>query len=97
MTKKNKQFIFVAPLHLQRREEIAGTFFVSPETVTEWAKDGAPIFVVGNKYQADYHALTNWLIKNRPAFKNLSPPPLPRGRRRLFTGADASPRGHVRA
>lgn len=77
MAKSSRQFVYIAPLHLKRKEEIAETFFVSPETVVEWAKDGAPIVLVGNKYQADYHSLFHWLIENRPAFKNLSTPPLP--------------------
>jgi phage terminase Nu1 subunit (DNA packaging protein) len=77
MNEQNEQFIFIAPLHLKRKEDIADIFGVNPETVKEWAKDGAPIVLVGNKYQADYHALFHWLTKNRPAFKNLSTTPLP--------------------
>jgi hypothetical protein len=62
---------------LQRKEVIAEIFGVNPETVTTWAKEGAPIFLVGNMYQADYHALVEWLRENRPASKNLSSTPLP--------------------
>ena len=77
MSGMNEKIFLLAPLHIKRREDIADIFGVSSETVTEWAKDGAPIFLAGNKYQADYHALVGWLSKNRPAFKNLSSPPLP--------------------
>lgn len=73
---EDKPFL-LAPLHIKRKEDISDIFGVSPETVTEWAKEGAPIFIAGNKYQADYHALIAWLCKNKPAFKNLSSPPLP--------------------
>mgnify|MGYP003620302078 CR=1 FL=1 len=74
---ENEKIFLLAPLHIKRKEDIADTFDVSPETVTEWAREGAPIFMAGNKYQADYYALINWLSKNKPAFKNLSTPPLP--------------------
>jgi phage terminase Nu1 subunit (DNA packaging protein) len=59
------KLFFVAPVHLKSRDEIADVFGVHKFTVTEWAKDGAPIFNVGNKLQADYHALVEWLSKNR--------------------------------
>lgn len=73
---ENEKVFLLAPLHIKRREDIANIFGVSSETVTQWAREGAPIFLVGNKYQTDYHSLINWLSKNRPAFKNLSSPPL---------------------
>jgi phage terminase Nu1 subunit (DNA packaging protein) len=73
----NEKIFLLAPMHLKRKEDIAVAFGVNPETVTSWAKDGAPIFLVGNMYQADYHALVEWLSKNKHAFKNLSSTPLP--------------------
>ncbi|MDR2056585.1 MAG: hypothetical protein LBQ10_12080 [Desulfovibrio sp.] len=74
---ENEKIFFLAPLHIKRKEDIADIFGVKPDTVTEWAKAGAPIFLVGNRYQTDYHALVEWLSKNRHVFKNLSSPPLP--------------------
>lgn len=73
----NEKIFMLAPLHLKRKEDIAALFEVAPETITTWAKEGAPIFLVGNKYQADYYALVTWLSKNKPVFKSLSTPPVP--------------------
>ena len=66
--KDNKVFL-LAPLHIKRKEDIADIFSVSPDTVTLWAKQGAPIFLAGNKYQVDYYAMVNWLTRHKPAFK----------------------------
>jgi hypothetical protein len=72
---KKDSILMLAPVHLKRKAGIADRFGVCAETVTQWAKEGAPIFLVGNKYQADYHSLVAWLSRNRPAFKKLSSPP----------------------
>ena len=78
MSRAESENIFLlAPLHIKRREEIADMFDVSESTVTEWARDGAPIFIAGNKYQVEYYSLVQWLAKNKPAFKTLSRPPVP--------------------
>jgi len=55
----------VAPLHLRSKSEIADTFGVSRETVLKWAREGAPVFLVAKRYQADYHAMVEWLSKNK--------------------------------
>ena len=47
----DEKVFLLAPLHIKRKEKIAELFGVSPDTVTVWAKEGAPIFLVGNKYQ----------------------------------------------
>lgn len=65
---KNEKVFLLAPLHIKSKGDIADIFGVSPDTVTKWAKEGAPIFLVGNKYQVDYYSLVNWLSKSRPAF-----------------------------
>lgn len=74
---ENEKIFLLAPLHIKRKEDIADVFGVAPETVTEWAREGAPIFIAGNKYQVDYHALVQWLSKNKAVSKTLSSPPLP--------------------
>lgn len=56
------------PILLQGRRVIATTFRVRPCVVTQWAKEGAPIFLSGQMWQADYVSLVHWLEENRPAF-----------------------------
>lgn len=73
----NEKVFLLAPLHIKTKKDIAGIFGVSEATVAAWAKEGAPIFLLGNKYQADYHSLVNWFSKNKPACKTLSTPPVP--------------------
>ena len=73
----SENVFLIAPLHIKRKEDIAEVFSVSPETVSGWAKEGAPIFLVGNKYQVDYHSLVNWLTKNKSVSKRFKTPPLP--------------------
>ena len=48
--------------HLKGREAIMETFGVSKETVAQWRKEGAPIFVVGRKLQTDYWRLWTWIV-----------------------------------
>lgn len=56
----NNQPIF-APVHLRGAEEIAQVFGVHIRTVREWKDAGAPIIVLGKKYQANYFDLWEWL------------------------------------
>ncbi len=48
------------------RDTIAETYKVSPSEVTEWAKEGAPIFLCGRKYATTVQKLTEWLVSNKP-------------------------------
>lgn len=51
---ENEKIFLLAPLHIKRREDIADIFGVAPETVTEWAKEGAPIVKLrGEKIYAE--------------------------------------------
>ena len=56
---ENKQ-VYV-PIHMKGADEIALVFGVSRETVVEWVKKGAPIALVGKKYQANYGELWAWM------------------------------------
>ena len=47
--------------HLRGMEAIGETFGVSRRTVREWAANGAPIRLVGRKYQASYPELWRWV------------------------------------
>jgi hypothetical protein len=42
-------------------EAIARTFGVDHKTVRRWKKQGAPIFLVGSIYQANYRELWDWI------------------------------------
>ncbi len=64
---KPEQLFAVAPLPIKRKADIAKIFGVSEDTVQGWAREGAPIFMAGKRYQADYHALVGWLCRNKPA------------------------------
>ena len=50
--------------HLRGTETIMEIFGVSRRTVREWARRGAPINMVGRKYQASYHELWGWVAGN---------------------------------
>ena len=50
-----------APVHMRGAEEIASVFGVKIKTVREWKSDGAPIALIGKRYQASYYDLWEWL------------------------------------
>lgn len=50
-----------APVHMAGAEEIAGVFGVKVDTVRGWRGAGAPIYLVGKKFQANYYDLWQWL------------------------------------
>ena len=60
---KSTQPVYVQ-LHMRGANEIAEVFGVSRDTVIKWAKAGAPIRVVGKKYQAQYGQLWDWILEN---------------------------------
>jgi len=47
--------------HIKGADEIAKVFGVSRATVIKWVKKGAPIRIIGKKYQANYGELWEWL------------------------------------
>lgn len=53
------------PAHLVGREAIGRVFGVGPKTIDRWVEEGAPIFLVGRKRQANYDALWSWLAKKQ--------------------------------
>ena len=68
-----KKIFIEAPVHLgvpnedddcAGAEAIARSFGVKRDTVTEWKSKGAPIYLVGNKCQANYRELWEWLKAN---------------------------------
>ena len=48
--------------HLKGGNVIGKVFGVSRKTLVGWARAGAPLAVVGKKYQANYYVLLQWLI-----------------------------------
>lgn len=50
-----------APVHMCGAEEIASVFRVKVDTVREWQRNGAPIALIGKRYQASYYDLWEWL------------------------------------
>lgn len=54
--------------HLCGVDEIAKTFRVSPATVREWREEGMPCLAIGNKCQARYDEIWEWL-KRRHGLK----------------------------
>ena len=56
--------VSIQPIHLKGAESIGKAFGVKRESVAQWAKNGAPIVIVGGKYQTDYHCLWAWLIRH---------------------------------
>ena len=54
----------IQPVHLKTAETISKAFGVKREVVAEWARNGAPIALIGGKYQADYHCLWARLIRH---------------------------------
>lgn len=65
--------VFV-PLHMKGADEIAQVFGVSRDTVVQWVKDGAPIPLVGKKYQANYAELWDWIKKKAEIEKTCQVP-----------------------
>lgn len=65
--------VFV-PLHMKGADEIAQVFGVSRETVVHWSKDGAPVHLVGKKYQASYAELWDWIKKKAESEKTCQVP-----------------------
>jgi Phage DNA packaging protein Nu1. len=59
----------LVPMLMRRKSDIADVFEVKMETVVKWAKEGAPIFLAGKRYCADYHAMVAWLTEHRKPFK----------------------------
>lgn len=53
-------------MHLKGADKIAKIFGVSRVTVVKWYKCGAPILIVGKKYQTNYYDLWNWIKDKRP-------------------------------
>jgi hypothetical protein len=63
----------VLPIHLGHSEEedneqgaqaIARAVGVSRRTILRWKNAGAPIYLVGRKYQCRYDDLWNWIAAN---------------------------------
>lgn len=52
-------------VHLLGADNIAKIFGVSRVTVVKWYKCGAPILILGKKYQTNYHDLWNWIKDKR--------------------------------
>lgn len=59
--------MFRAPFLMQGKRKIAEVFGVKPQTVVDWVENGAPIFMAGGKWQADYYNLIAWLEQVKPA------------------------------
>ena len=54
----------------QGAEAIAKVFGVSRPTILRWKRAGAPIYLIGGKYQSRYDELWAWISANE---KNLYP------------------------
>ncbi len=54
--------IVVQPVLLHSKSDIARTFKVRGDKVTEWQKKGAPISRDGRRYTAELNALQSWLV-----------------------------------
>lgn len=52
------------PVHMKGAQEIATVFGVHRSTVLDWKSKGAPIKLVGKKYQANYGELWPWVRDN---------------------------------
>lgn len=52
------------PVHMKGAYEIAAVFGVHRSTVLAWKTKGAPIRLVGKKYQANYGELWPWVRDN---------------------------------
>lgn len=61
MTTSSANFPLSSPIHLKGADEIAKTFGVTRERIVVWAKEGAPIRMIGKRYQANYAELWAWL------------------------------------
>lgn len=59
----------VRPLHLKSARAIGEAFRVKRTTVMDWAKQGAPIVIIGGQYQTDYHLLWSWLLQRPESSK----------------------------
>ena len=51
--------------HLGSKAEIAAAFSVGLKVVSTWAREGAPIFVAGKRWQCCYFSLVSWLEIHR--------------------------------
>ena len=59
--------------HLCGSRSIAGVFGVGRSTIRAWKKAGAPIYIVGHCYQANYAELWEWLQKHeKTSFFNIT-------------------------
>lgn len=56
--------VVIQARHLKGSAAICEAFSVSHDTLVAWVKKGAPVAIVGRKYQADYHVLLAWLVKH---------------------------------
>lgn len=54
------------PVLLQGRRQIAACFRVRPAVVTQWAREGAPMYQAGQMWQADYMRMVLWLERHSP-------------------------------
>ncbi len=61
MTKNNGSSTPLNSVHLRNTKEIAQVFGVKAATVRHWREMGAPIVLLGKKYQANYQDLWQWL------------------------------------
>jgi len=66
--KRAKEAAKITP-HLKGIQAFVSMFGVSRETVRQWARDGAPIFLAGRRYQACYSRLCLWLEQQHQAGK----------------------------
>ncbi len=49
--------------HIRGGDVISRIFGVSRRTLVAWAREGAPVAIVGKKYQANYRMLLQWLLE----------------------------------
>ena len=55
----------LVPEHLCGVQEIAKAFRVSQNTVRDWIEAGLPCLFIGNKWQARYTEIWDWLKTNQ--------------------------------
>ncbi|CAK7067525.1 MAG: hypothetical protein DELT_01713 [Desulfovibrio sp.] len=51
--------------HLKGMQAIGEVFGVSRRTVRAWVAAGAPIRMIGKKFQANYYELWQWIGENK--------------------------------
>lgn len=76
MAEKNRSAFnspVLIPIHLRGADEIAEVFGVARAAVIGWLRDGAPIYLIGKKYQANYYELWYWIQKKRALPKTKHP------------------------